>query len=160
MNLVSNIKIFQQISQKNLNKNIEENKFRNVPKWPILIQLLSALLCLSCSTVYHLFSAYSYKVDNVLSRFDYAGISVLIAGSCFPPYYYMFYCSNRKIILKFILVFLTIYLTFISTFAIIVFFISLIDKFNKPEFRRIRGFLFLTLGVSTAIPIFHYVLLL
>lgn len=67
------------------------------PKWPVLIHLVSALFCLSCSTTFHLFSAYSSKVGDVLSRLDYAGISVLIAGSCFPPYYYMFCCTKRTI---------------------------------------------------------------
>ena len=67
------------------------------PKWPVLIHLVSALFCLCCSTTFHLFSAYSSKVGDVLSRLDYAGISVLIAGSCFPPYYYMFCCTTRKL---------------------------------------------------------------
>jgi len=79
-------------SEKNNPNLIEESV---TPKWPVLIHLVSALFCLCCSTTFHLFSAYSSKVGDVLSRLDYAGISVLVAGSCFPPYYYMFCCTNR-----------------------------------------------------------------
>ena len=65
-------------------------------KWPIFIQLLGAIICLSCSSTYHLFTAYSTKCVEILSRLDYAGISILIAGSCYPAYYYFYYCNHCK----------------------------------------------------------------
>lgn len=77
---------------------LEEEKTVKIPIWPVLIQLISALICLGCSTIFHLFSAYSKKLDNILNRLDYAGIAVLIAGSCFPIYYYMFACSQGNFI--------------------------------------------------------------
>ena len=88
----------------------------------------------------------SFTHHNILSRFDYGGISLLISGSCFPPYYYFFYYS--KIIQYF-------YLSEISIFGIGTFLYSLTDDFNKPERRAFRGILFLIFGLSTAIPILH-----
>ena len=49
----------------------------------------------------------------------------------------------------------TIYLTIISTFSFIVFVCTLYPGFHGPKFRRLRGSLFLILGIPTCIPIFH-----
>ena len=47
------------------------------------------------------------------------------------------------------------YLAIISTFSLIVFICTLTPDFHGPSYRRLRGSLFLILGVSTSIPIFH-----
>ena len=83
---------------------------------------------------------------NILSRFDYGGISLLISGSCYPPYYYFFYYS------KF---FRNFYIIFITTFGIGTFLGSLTDDFNKPKRRSLRGILYLIFGLCTGIPILH-----
>lgn len=64
--------------------------------WPLFIMILGSIFCLGCSSTYHLFMPLSKKVNAILSRLDYAGVTILIAGSCFPPYYYFFYCEKRK----------------------------------------------------------------
>jgi len=66
----------------------------NLVMWPVYIQSICALICLICSSTFHLFQSMGAKMGNLLSRLDYAGISLLIAGSCYPPYYYMFYCDQ------------------------------------------------------------------
>lgn len=97
---VNNSKIKANDTYDNLNLAFDENvtfllkEKKEIPTWPVLIQLFCALICLGFSTIFHLFNAYSKKVGNVLNRLDYAGISILIAGSCFPLYFYMFYCSK------------------------------------------------------------------
>ena len=102
---ISNEKVEEEYFLSNNNKNSKKinysifiekknDKKKIIPKWPILIQLISALFCLGCSTIFHLFSAHSKKVGNILNRLDYAGISILVAGSCFPVCYYMFCCSK------------------------------------------------------------------
>jgi len=63
-------------------------------KWPIYIQLACAIICLSCSSTFHLYAAHSPAAGEILSRLDYGGISILIAGSCYPPYFYMYYCNS------------------------------------------------------------------
>ena len=112
--------------------------------------LISAILCLSFSTQYHILGVISKKINSFSSRFDYGGISLLIAGSCYPPYYYFFHCDN---------IFKSIYLCFITIFALCVFFYSLSSDFYLPTRRTFRGILFLILGLSTAIPVFHLIFL-
>jgi adiponectin receptor len=63
-----------------------------VSRWPVFVYIVSAMICLTCSSLFHLFSAQSIALNISLSRLDYAGISILIAGSFYPPVYYAFYC--------------------------------------------------------------------
>lgn len=70
--------------------------YKRLTKWPVFIMLISAIICLSCSAIFHWFSAHSKSLHDLLNRLDYAGISILIAGSCYPPYYYFFYCEPGK----------------------------------------------------------------
>ena len=71
-----------------------EELLNYVPTWPLLVNALSAFFCMGCSCVYHLIYVYSSKVNTNFARLDYAGISILILGSCIPPYYYGFACPN------------------------------------------------------------------
>jgi channel protein (hemolysin III family) len=115
-------------------------------RWPLFIFLISAILCLTFSAIYHLIGCVSKTYHEVLSRFDYGGISLLVTGSCFPPYYYFFYCEPK---------FSIFYLIFISTFGITTFCLSLTKSFNSPKMREFRGKLFLIFGLSAGIPIVH-----
>jgi adiponectin receptor len=119
---------------------------KKLRRWPLFIFLISAILCLTFSAVYHLIGCVSKTYHEVLSRFDYGGISLLVTGSCFPPYYYFFYCEPK---------FSIFYLIFISTFGITTFCLSLTKSFNSPKMREFRGKLFLIFGLSAGIPIVH-----
>ena len=132
-------------------KQISEDgsKIEQLRRWPLFIMLSSAIVCLGCSCIFHWFMALSPKASNVLSRLDYAGITILIAGSCYPPYFYFFYCEVYLC---------TVYLCFISIFAISVFVFALSPDFHVPRRRRLRGTLFLTLGLSAGIPVVHLIL--
>jgi Haemolysin-III related len=48
---------------------------------PLFIHMLCAVICLGSSAVYHLFKDHSELVHRSLIRLDYAGISIMIAGS-------------------------------------------------------------------------------
>ena len=52
------------------------------------------------SSTYHLFKDYKYMVKKTLVRLDYAGISILIAGSNTPPIYYSLYCDETTCMTK------------------------------------------------------------
>lgn len=121
----------------------------DIKRWPLFIMLSAAIVCLGCSTIFHWFGSLNKKTFKLLSRFDYAGISFLIPGSCYPPYFYFYYCEQW--IGK-------MYLAIITTLSVIVFVCTLTPDFHKPEKRRLRGTMFLALGVSTAFPIFHLAL--
>ena len=118
----------------------------SLEKWPLYIFLISAFLCLIFSTIFHMVGNMSQKIHRFFSRFDYGGISLLISGSTFPPYYYFFYCDNF---------FKIFYLLFITIFGLSVFLYSFTPKFHLKETKKIRGTLFLIFGISAGIPILH-----
>jgi len=71
----------------------ESNEISNAKRlrrWPLFVMLVCAIICLGSSAVFHWIGAHSKKFHDFFSRLDYAGISILIAGSCYPPYFYFF----------------------------------------------------------------------
>lgn len=94
-----------------------------VSRWPLFVFISTAILCLLFSTIFHLFyplsrSNYHIYVDTfgLLLRFDFAGISLLIAGSAYPTFYYSMYCQFTA---------MQFYLTATSIIAFICFVIGL-----------------------------------
>jgi len=128
------------------------NEYRKIPlsRWPIIVFLLTAIFCLLCSAIYHAFSCISDKANQFLRRFDYAGISILITGSCFPVYVYGFYCQP---------IYSQIYLSIIGFVSLIVFFISLTEKIHQPEYNTLKSIMYGALGIFAAVPAFHLVYL-
>ncbi|OMJ66997.1 hypothetical protein SteCoe_35968 [Stentor coeruleus] len=117
-----------------------------VSRWPIFIFIVSAMICLMCSSIFHLFNAHSSKMNRNLSSLDYAGTSILIAGSFYPTIYYTFYCYPSYIVL---------YLSGISVASIITFVISFIPSFQDPSMRWFRGMLFVVLSFLGFVPMVH-----
>ena len=130
----------------NYHLNLKKKKKKELARWPLYIIIFSAIFCLSFSAIFHLFGVINEKYFNILNRFDYGGISLLISGSCFPPYYYFFYYST---------LFKYLYLILISVFGVGTFLYSLTDDFNKPKRRALRGTLFLIFGLCSGVPIMH-----
>ena len=64
----------------------------------------------------------SEVANRYLMRVDYAGISLLILGSTFPPYYYGFYCEEG---LRYI------YLFTVGSACFAVYVISIFDFIHK-----------------------------
>lgn len=123
-----------------------ERSYKLLRTWPLFVFLVSAILCLSFSAIFHLTGIISYNFHRILSRFDYGGVCLLITGSCYPPYYYFFYCEPK---------YRTFYLTFMSILGLTTFSLCLTNGFNMPEKRVLRGSLFLFFGLSSGIPILH-----
>ncbi|CAK4069840.1 unnamed protein product [Aphanomyces euteiches] len=117
-----------------------------VPAWPISIFVSSAIFCLSCSTIFHLLFAVSRPVFAVLSRLDYAGISILISGSFFPIQYYGFYCNDD---LRWF------YLLTTSALAAITFIMAMLPVFATHKFLVIRTCTFIAFGLFGSVPVFH-----
>ena len=122
------------------------NSSFKLKRWPLFIFLVSAILCLSFSTTFHLIGKVSQKHHQILSRFDYAGIALLISGSCYSPYYYFFHCET---FIRYA------YLIFITIFGVVVFFYSLTSGFHLPQNRPFRGILYIIFGLSAGIPVIH-----
>ena len=107
---------------------------------------LAAMICLSCSTLFHLFSNHSHSVYRVFSRLDYSGIAILITGSSIPAYYYGFYCSDAA-------KYMHISITGVLCVACVV--LSLWDKFAAHEYRPLRFATFVSFGVYGVVPSIH-----
>ena len=133
-------------SELNKDLNIEKKPLKKLALWPLFVIITSAILCFSFSASFHSIGSMSATHHNILNRFDYGGISLLISGSCYPPYYYFFYYSQKLKIF---------YLSEITIFGIGTFLYSLTDDFNKPKRRSLRGILFLIFGLCTGIPVLH-----
>eukprot|EP00960_Hanusia_phi_P028968 747684-Hanusia_phi.AAC.4 len=57
------------------------------------VYLLSAIVCMTLSSVFHLFSNSDEETYERVSKADQTGILVLMLGSNFPMVYYGFYTS-------------------------------------------------------------------
>ena len=117
-----------------------------LPKWPLYLHFFGALICLSFSFIFHLFSSYNYQVSNILNKLDYAGVIFLITGSTFPANIYGYMCDQLAS---------NIFVYSICFLSILVFVIIMHPKSNQPYFRRIRGTLFILLGLSAGSPAYY-----
>ena len=120
-----------------------------LPRWPLTVFMVSAQLCLLFSALFHCFQAVSEPMAVLFQGLDYAGITLLIAGSNIPVIYYGFYCSP---------VASTVYNTCISALAVVCFLITILPSFRSLRFRTLKTLLFLALGCSGVIPLVHLVL--
>jgi adiponectin receptor len=85
----------------------------------------------------------SYKI---FSRFDYAGINVLIAGSTFPGLYYGMYCKMNLALF---------YIGLIATIAIGLFILSVFEWMHTNKYRTFKSLCYGGFGVFTGIPLIH-----
>ncbi|CAI2363813.1 unnamed protein product [Moneuplotes crassus] len=132
------------------NINEPDQRSHTVSKVPLGIHIICAMICFFLSSTFHLFNCHSENAQNVLSRFDYGGIAVMIAGSSTPIYIYLFWCPQVSIF------------GYTYTFSMvagcsIAFGVSLIPKFDAPEYRFCRAILFMVVGLSSAIPAIHII---
>jgi len=115
----------------------------------MIVHLLAACFCLGSSALFHLMFIKSEKISTILSRLDYGGISILIAGSSYPPIYYAYACEpviKERIIL----------MTIISVSCFICFTVTMMPKFDQPKYRPCRGMMFIILGVSAGVPFTYF----
>ncbi|GAA5994985.1 hemolysin III family protein [Rhodotorula paludigena] len=111
--------------------------------------LLSASVCLGFSAFFHTFLAHSQEVAVAWNRLDYVGIVVLISGTFVPLVHYGFFCDPHL---------RNTYVALIYTFAAATMAVIVSPKARTPEFRRIRTWLFIALGLSAVFPVGHAVL--
>ena len=116
--------------------------------WPLVLYCCSATVCLLLSAVYHCFgTAMSRDMHDLFARLDFAGITTLIAGSCFPIIYYTFYC--RPILQQ-------RYLLLVSGCGLPLMFCCATKWYMAPEYSSLRVFNFLMLGAGTLLYLFFY----
>ena len=130
-------------------EDIEVYKLPATEQAMLLCFFLGAMVCLSCSTLFHLFGNHSQDVYRLFSRLDYTGIAILITGSSIPAYYYGFYCS---LMAQFV------HIGVISVLCIACVIISLWKKFGTPKYRPLRFATFVLFGLYGFIPGIHVAL--
>ncbi|KAK6939720.1 AdipoR/hemolysin-III-related [Dillenia turbinata] len=120
--------------------------YQPITRWPFFAFLGGAMFCLLTSSTCHLLACHSERLSYIMLRLDYAGIAALISTSFYPLVYYSFTCHPFLC---------TLYLGSITTIGVATIIFSLLPVFQKSEFRTFRASLFFGMGVSSAAPIIH-----
>eukprot|EP01018_Ginkgo_biloba_P007141 Gb_27949 [translate_table: standard] len=136
------------LAKHDVQKMIESYFDRRATRWPFFVFLGGSMFCLLSSSFCHLLCCHSQRLNLFLWRLDYAGISVMIATSFFPPIYYVFQCTP---------IWQFIYLTGITTLGVFTVLILLTPSFSTAKFRTFRALLFLAMGFSGVVPAIHAV---
>ncbi|KAJ3113333.1 hypothetical protein HK100_002018 [Physocladia obscura] len=106
----------------------------------------AAVVCLTNSTVFHLFCCHSQPVQRACMKCDYVGIVVLIVGSMLASMYYGLYCHP---ILQ------QVYMAMASIAGIFTIFVNTSERFVGPKYRPMRTLLFISIGLLGLVPIAH-----
>ncbi|EPE25059.1 hypothetical protein GLAREA_11640 [Glarea lozoyensis ATCC 20868] len=107
---------------------------------------LGAAACLGMSGTYHTISNHSPIVSKFGNKLDYVGIVALITGSFVPSIYYGFYCYPHL---------QEMYWTMICSLGLGCATVSIFEKFRTPEWRPYRAAMFVAMGLSAIVPVFH-----
>ena len=115
---------------------------------PLIGNIFAAFLCLGCSAAFHLMSVKSKKLNEILARLDYGGISGLILGTIYAVLHYSFACDEVFMV--------RMIFTGISLAGAVACFVATFMKScDSPKFRPVRAGMFVGLGVST-VSVFVY----
>ncbi|GAA5949581.1 hypothetical protein JCM3765_002712 [Sporobolomyces pararoseus] len=108
--------------------------------------LVSAAICLGLSALFHTFVCHSMEVAHSWNRMDYIGIVILISGTFVPATRYGFFCDPH---LRNLYIFI-IYAASAATIWVVI-----SPNARTPSFRRLRTWLFISLGLSAVFPVGH-----
>ncbi|KAG8367451.1 hypothetical protein BUALT_Bualt16G0073500 [Buddleja alternifolia] len=114
--------------------------------WPFYVFLSGSMFCLLSSSVCHLFSCHSHRLNLQLLQMDYVGITVMIITSFFPPIYYIFQCTPHWQL---------VYLTGITIMGICTIITLLSPALSTGKYRSFRALLFVSMGLFGLIPAIH-----
>ncbi|CAO3618050.1 unnamed protein product [Cunninghamella echinulata] len=110
---------------------------------------VAALNCLFCSSIYHTFICHSHHpIKSFTATLDYIGISFLITASVLVTEYFGFYCqpiTARK------------YMVFTSLIGSVGTISPFFKCWDTKQYRPLRIAVFLTMGFSSAVPVFHLI---
>ena len=107
---------------------------------------LGLITCLSLSATFHLFSNHSHAVQRFGNQLDYLGIVILIWGSFIPSLYYGFR-SDPELRKR--------YWGMITSIAVCTGTATLMPLFRTPKWRPVRAAMFVGMGLSAVVPVFH-----
>ena len=125
----------------------------DLPTWPIATYMVSAATCMGISAFFHLLLNYNYKLNQITSSLDYAGISLLIMGSFFPLLQYGFCNPNTRLLY---LTGLTALTCFTLTFAFYDYEKKVFGG-NRQAWYKFRNFSFAAQGLYGLFPYAHQI---
>lgn len=102
-----------------------------------------AIICMLCSTLFHILHNHSRRVSALFVRLDYSGIAFLITGSSIPAYYYGFYCTWIP---------QYIHISVLIVLCVGCLALSMWSKFNTPKYRVLRFVVFVLFGLYGVVP--------
>ncbi|KAI7873033.1 hemolysin-III related-domain-containing protein [Spinellus fusiger] len=109
------------------------------------------LKCLFCSSIYHTFICHSHHtVKSFTATLDYMGISFLITASILVTEYYGFYCRHAI---------QARYMIFTSIVGSLGIFTPFLKCWDTREWRPFRIAVFLSIAISSCVPVFHLFLI-
>ena len=123
-------------------------RLNRVPRWPMRVYLLGAILCLGCSTCCHTCCNISQEASRTMWKVDYLGIASLIVASFYPVVYYSFYCLPGL---------RDFYLLCVTCLGIAALIPTVTPRFQKPSWTPIRAALFTALASFGFFPWIHNV---
>ena len=123
-----------------------DHAHERAPRWPMYVFLAGAIVCLTLSAACHTLACVSGRVSAIVWRVDYVGIAVLIVASFYPVVFYSFMCVPG---IRFA------YLFVASGLGVATLFVTLLDRFQAPEYSPFRAAMFCALGGCGSFPILH-----
>jgi len=115
-----------------------------LPRTPMAMFILSAICCLSFSTIFHLFYCHSPEASIAFQRLDYAGICFLISGTASAAIYYLHFCHPFR---------RNVYSALAAALPIIAFSMTFVKVLMQPKYSPVRAGVFVVIGVSVAFPL-------
>eukprot|EP01024_Parvocaulis_polyphysoides_P032645 TRINITY_DN29215_c1_g1_i1.p1 TRINITY_DN29215_c1_g1~~TRINITY_DN29215_c1_g1_i1.p1 ORF type:complete len:332 (-),score=19.37 TRINITY_DN29215_c1_g1_i1:344-1339(-) len=116
-------------------------------KWPMYMFTFGACLCMLTSSACHLFGCCSQHIAQLIWRFDYAGIAILIVSSFAPLVCYGFQCQPF---------WRDLYLIVTALLGVGTFAVSLLNIFQTPKWHYFRATVFMALGLWGIVPGVHW----
>ena len=124
----------------------EKEGISDLAIWPIIVYLLCALACLTCSFTYHWFQCMNPRLYKILHRLDMSGITICIFGSVTGILYYAYYCDPIKRNLWIIVQFIVLFGAFILT--------TTQDWIHEDGYVKVKGSMFIMCGLFAGLVAF------
>lgn len=125
----------------------------NLRKFPcqnfMMFYFYLSILCMSFgSSSFHTQQPHSESIFNLFAKIDYSGVILMINGALVTWVYFTFYNYDF---------YRYLYSVLHSMIAFIIIYFLASPTYNKPEFRTLRGSLFVGFGLLCSIPCLHMV---
>ena len=117
------------------------------PRWPHIVYIIGALYVLAVSTFAHLLCCLGRRAYNLVWKFDYTAIAVVMWSMYVPWCWYIFACNKECI--------KAIYIAVSGIMALSCVALGISDTFQDPKYHHLQPICFCLLGLSGIAPMIH-----